>query len=197
MMRIIYGFLLKYWLGFKVTRPENAFLSKKRIFAIAPHTSNWDFPLGLCVRGAIGLKVQFIAKHTLFRFPFGYIFRSWGGIPVDRSKTKNFVDATVQALSNYDEVSLALAPEGTRSYIKDLKTGFYWIARNGGWPLILVKFDWQNKVVDFSPEFQFTDDPQSDIGTIKEYFRGTLGKIPSQSYTSEEEDMIEKTTTSI
>jgi 1-acyl-sn-glycerol-3-phosphate acyltransferase len=185
MVKAFYGFLLKNWLGFKVTRPENAFLTKKRVFAVGPHTSNWDFPLGLCVRGAIGLNVQFIGKHTLFRFPFGYFFKWLGGIPVNRSKSKNFVDATVQALSHYDEVSVSLAPEGTRSYTNEIRSGFYWIAKNGGWPLILVKFDWGNKIVDFSPEFEMSDDPEADILKIKEYFRGTLGKIPELSYTSE------------
>ncbi|HMP30481.1 MAG TPA: 1-acyl-sn-glycerol-3-phosphate acyltransferase [Saprospiraceae bacterium] len=179
-----YTFLLKMYFGFKVTRPENAFASKRRIFVVAPHTSNWDFPLGILLRASIGLKVQFIGKHTLFRPPFGFIFRWLGGIPVDRRKSNNFVDAIVEALKSYDEISISLAPEGTRKYTDEFRTGFYWIAQKANLDIILVKFDWANKVVDFSPIFEKSGNTESDITAIKDYFKGTLGKIPKNSYTS-------------
>jgi 1-acyl-sn-glycerol-3-phosphate acyltransferase len=128
--------------------------------------------------------VQFIGKHTLFKPPFGFIFKWLGGIPVDRTKSSNFVDAIVDVLAKYDEVSLSLAPEGTRKYTDDFRSGFYWIAQKANLDIILVKFDWQNKVVDFSPIFQKSNDAEKDITAIKEYFRGTLGKTPKNSYTA-------------
>ena len=179
-----FTFLFKLYFGFSVSRPENAFASKRKIFVVAPHTSNWDFPVGILLRAAIGLKVQFIAKQSLFKPPFGWFFRWMGGIPVDRSKSNNFVDATAEVLNKMDEVSLAISPEGTRKYTDEWKSGFYWLAKKANLDIILVKFDWQNKVADFSPIFKTSDDPEKDLKAIKDYFRGTLGKIPENSYTS-------------
>jgi 1-acyl-sn-glycerol-3-phosphate acyltransferase len=179
-----FTFILKLYFGFKVTRPENAFASNRKIFVVAPHTTNWDFLLGIFLRAAIGLKVQFIAKHTLFKPPFGFFFRWLGGIPVNRSKSSNFVDSTVEAIKNYDYISLAVAPEGTRKYTDEFKTGFYWIAQKANLDIILVKFDWGKREVDFSPIFHRTDNVENDIKAIKAYFIGTLGKIPENSYTS-------------
>lgn len=179
-----FTFLFRLYFGFRVSRPENAFVSKRKIFVVAPHTSNWDWPVGVLLRAAIGLKVQWVGKHTLFKPPFGWFFRWMGGIPVDRTKSNNFVDATAETLKNMDEVSLALAPEGTRKYTDEWKSGFYWLAKKANLDIIPVKFDWKNHVADFGPVFKMTDNPEKDINDIKEYFRGTLGKIPENSYTS-------------
>ena len=52
----------------------------------AHHTSNWEFPVGMLAARALGLKIRFLGKHTLFLPPFGWFFRMLGGIPVDRSR---------------------------------------------------------------------------------------------------------------
>ena len=63
----------------------------KLVAIVAPHTSNWDFPLGLLVKWALGLRASFLAKHTLFRPPLSWFMRRWGGIPVDRRSANNVV----------------------------------------------------------------------------------------------------------
>ena len=57
---------------------------RKMVLIVAPHTSNWDFPVGLMAKLALRLGGTFIGKHTLFRWPFGVFMRAIGGIPVDR-----------------------------------------------------------------------------------------------------------------
>lgn len=185
MIRLLAKFILNKVLGFTVITPENAFLSKKRIFAVVPHTSNWDFPLGILMRTSIGLRVNFVGKHSLFKPPLGWLLKYMGGIPINRNTTTNFVDATVKAIKERDEVSLAIAPEGTRGYVTEFKTGFYWIAKNSNIDLILVTWDWGRKKLEFSKPFQLTDDPKADLQKIKYYFKGALGKIPKNSYTAD------------
>lgn len=154
----------------------------KYILAVVPHTSNWDFPLGLLVRASLARRVQFIGKHTLFRFPHGFIFRWLGGHPVDRSKSSNYVDSVVEIFNRHEKFAISLAPEGTRKKVDKLRTGFYFIAKKANVPIILVRFDYSQKLITFSDPFYTTDDISSDFDYIHNFFKGAVGKIPSNSF---------------
>jgi len=155
---------------------------KKYLLAVVPHTSNWDFPLGLLVRAKLGRSVQFIGKHTLFKPPHGFIFRWLGGYPVDRSKSTNYVDSVVNIFNQHETFAICLAPEGTRKKVDKLRTGFYFIAKKADIPIILVRFDYGTKVISFSEPFYTTDDTAADFEYIHDYFRGAVGKIPTNSF---------------
>ncbi|MBK8348603.1 MAG: 1-acyl-sn-glycerol-3-phosphate acyltransferase [Saprospiraceae bacterium] len=79
-----------------------------------PHTSNWDFPLGILMKFAMPIDVNYVGKTSLFKWPYGWLFRWLGGIPVDRKKNTNFVDSMVALYNKYDRLAFAIAPEGTR-----------------------------------------------------------------------------------
>jgi Acyltransferase len=49
------------------------------VLIAAPHTSNWDFPLMLIFAAAFEIKVTWMAKHSLFYPPMGWIMRALGG----------------------------------------------------------------------------------------------------------------------
>lgn len=100
----------------------------KYIVIVAPHTSNWDFIIGVLARGALNTRIHFLGKHQLFIPPWGWFFRAIGGSPVDRRKNNNLVDAAVQLFATQPDYKLALAPEGTRSPVTRWKCGFYHIA---------------------------------------------------------------------
>jgi 1-acyl-sn-glycerol-3-phosphate acyltransferase len=179
-MKILANFLLRIW-GFRITGVVPNHL-KKKIYIVMPHTSNWDFILGILNKYALGLDVRYVAKHTLFRPPFGFLFRLTGGIPVDRTKKDNFVNQIVDFITNQEKISIAIAPEGTRKFTNKLKTGFYWIAYKSGLPLIFVKFDFGNKIVDYSLPFHATGDIESDMKLIEKHFIGVVGKNPKNFY---------------
>ena len=158
-------------------------LLDKYVTIVIPHTSNWDFPLGLLVRQAMHAPhIKFIGKSSLFRPPFGAIFRALGGYPVDRSKRTNFVDAIVALYQKNDRFVVVLSPEGTRKKVDQLKTGFYYIAKGAGVPIVMVKFDWKQKVVTWNEPYYPVGDWEADIKVIEDYFRGVQGKIPENSY---------------
>ena len=150
----------------------------KKIYIVIPHTSNWDFPVGILAKFGYHMDVQYVAKDSLFRPPFGWFFRWTGGIPVDRSKKNNFVDATVESMNKYDKISICLAPEGTRKRVDKLKSGFYWISHKSGVPLIFVRFDWGKMIMSYSDPFVPTGDYEADLKIIEDHFKDAIGRIP-------------------
>ncbi len=151
---------------------------KKFIIIIGPHTSNWDFILGMVVRGAMGANVRFLAKHQLFNAPYGWFFRWLGGSPVYRHKDNNLVDQVVSMYENHDEFILGIAPEGTRSEIKRWKSGFYHIACKANVPIEMIGFDFKSKEVRFREPFRPTGDIDVDFPVILDYFRSIDGRHP-------------------
>jgi 1-acyl-sn-glycerol-3-phosphate acyltransferase len=55
----------------------------------------------------------------------GPIMKSLGGIPLERDKSKNFVDQIVEIINARDEIALIVAAEGTRSKAEYWRSGFY------------------------------------------------------------------------
>ncbi len=184
MFRLFSKFI--FWIiGWKITGTVPGKEVKKSIFMVAPHTSNWDFPLGILTRSLIKTKVTYIMKSTMFKPPFGWFFRWMDGMPVDRSKSHNFVDAVVKLYDQHDSFHTVIAPEGTRKYIKELKSGFYYIALGAKAPIIMVRFDYGNKEICFRKPFYPTGEKEKDFIIIKDYYKGVEGKIPQNSWAFE------------
>lgn len=169
-------FLFKLF-GWKWEVPDVS-KTPKLLVVVVPHTSNWDFPIGVLLRPLIKLDIKFLGKSSLFKPPFGWIFRALGGYPVDRSGNVKFVDAVVRLLNSKDKFLIAMSPEGTRKKVDRLRSGFYYIALTANIPIMLCKFDWENKHVGFSEAFMPSGDYQKDLKILEDYFRGVKGKIP-------------------
>jgi 1-acyl-sn-glycerol-3-phosphate acyltransferase len=184
MIHAIAKFIFHTLWGWKLDKTYPAGVPKSVVIPMH-HTSNWDFPLGILLRPVIGVNVEFAAKNSLFFFPFGIILKAMGGYPVDRSKNTNFVDACVKIFNKRDTFILAIAPEGTRSKVHKLKTGFYHIAVKAGVPIVCCKFDWGTMTVGFSDPFYPTGDYEADLLKLLAYFKGVKGKIPELDYVHE------------
>jgi len=151
---------------------------KKYIIIGAPHTHWQDFFLGLAMKLTQKVPANFIGKASLFKPPFGFIFRWLGGTPIDRSKSNNKVDAIVDVFNAHENFILALSPEGTRKKVDKWKTGFYYIAKGANVPLVLMTFDFGNKQVKISEPYYLTDSMENDLEFIYSFYRGVKGKIP-------------------
>lgn len=146
----------------------------------APHTSNWDLPVTLLLMLASGLKLRWLAKDTLFRGPFGWLLRRFGGIPVNRRSRNNLVDQMVEAFRSNSELLIALLPEGTRSHVPYWKTGFYYIALQAGVPIVLGFADYRRRIVGLGPVLHPTGDIHADFAIIRDFYTGITGKNPGQ-----------------
>lgn len=187
MLKWLTTLILKLW-GWKVTgiNPETI---PKKLYVVYPHTSNWDFPVGILLKFSMPINVRYIAKDSLFKWPYGIIFRKLGGLPVNRKQRNNFVDTMVDIYNNNEVIAFAISPEGTRKKVRKFKTGFYYIAHKAQVPLVLVKFDWGNKVVDFSKPFFTSGVYADDLKKIIHHFSGTAGRVPENACLWEDEDI--------
>lgn len=164
--------------GLRLTgwRIEGAFpADPKYVVIVAPHTSNWDFALVVAVVFAVELRVSWLAKHSMFRFPFKRCLRWLGGIPVNRSASHGVVGECVRAFNAAPTLMLALTPEGTRKGVSQWKSGFYLIAAKAGVPILPVGFDYREHVVRLMPLFQPSGNLEQDLPLIQAKFTGVHG----------------------
>jgi 1-acyl-sn-glycerol-3-phosphate acyltransferase len=152
--------------------PEN---ENKMIIIVVPHTSNWDFIMGIIIRGAMGFKANFLGKKSLFKKPFGFIFTGLGGIPVDRNSSQNMVDQVVDIVAKRSSFILAIAPEGTRGKVKKWRTGFYYIALKANIPVVMCQLDYEYKEARFLEPFYPTGNIEQDLHYIQSQFYRVKG----------------------
>lgn len=150
----------------------------KFVAIAAPHTSNWDFYFGIAAVFAMGIRVSWLGKHTLFRPPFGAFFRWLGGIPADRAASHGLVEQTIHALNAHERMIVAMAPEGTRKRVEKWRTGFYRIAQGARLPILLAYFDYAQRAVGLGPLFHPTGDLDADLEKILEFYSTIVGKRP-------------------
>ena len=149
---------------------------------VLTHTSWYDFFLGLFTRGILGIDMHWVGKKELFRFPFGYFFRWMGGTPLDRAGGLNKVEAIAQIFEQKEVFRMAISPEGTRKKVTELKSGFYYIARQAGVPIIPISFDFKTRSVIFGEPFAPTGNYTQDLADLLPFFKGVQGKVPQNSF---------------
>lgn len=153
----------------------------KMVIIGAHHTSNWDFPIGMLAARALGVKIRYLGKHTLFRPPFGRLFRWLGGIPVDRTRPGGIIGQIQEAFAAADRLVLVIAPEGTRSPKPYWKSGFYEIARAAGVPIVLASIDGRKRQVRVGPTVVATGDVRADMDRIREFYADVPGIKPERA----------------
>jgi 1-acyl-sn-glycerol-3-phosphate acyltransferase len=153
----------------------------KCVLVGAPHTSNWDFALAILGMAAMGVKFNWVAKHTLFRWPLGFVMRLLGGIALDRQTGgTSFAIKAVESFHDLDQFILAIAPEGTRHKTEYWKAGFYKIALKSSVPIALGYVDFKNKMVGIGKVFMPSGDEAKDFALIRNFYSDKAGKYPDK-----------------
>ncbi len=181
-LRLLAGLLLKLH-GWKVVADERALKLKKYVMLGAPHTSNWDGYF--FILAALKLKVtpQWMGKDKLFKFPLGGTMRWFGGIAVDRSKSNNLVEATVNQYKARDALIIAVPPEGTRGRAERWKTGFYHIARGAAVPVVCGFINFPKKEVGLGPAMEMGENLARELARLGAFYADKIGKYP-EHYTA-------------
>lgn len=164
----MFAFVYKL-LGWKVlgTPPYSI---PKAIWVGAPHNSNWDLAISIGARATMRIAIGFLAKKELFKWYSGWLFRALGGYPVNRSKGTNLVDAVVETFNKNERMHIAITPEGTRSDVATLKSGFYYMALKAQVPLILVGFDYPRKAFVIHEPVWLTGDYTKDMRIVYDFY---------------------------
>ena len=168
------------WRGWEVqgALPPEA---RRSVFIAAPHTSNWDLPYTLMAAFVLGLRIHWLGKASLFRWPFGGVMRWLGGIAVDRSRPGGLVASAAETLAgDGPALQLVVPPEGTRGRTRHWKTGFWHIARQANVPIVMAYMDYERKVCGLGPLFTTSDDVEADLVVIKRFYAPIKGRRPDQ-----------------
>ncbi|NHZ64222.1 lysophospholipid acyltransferase family protein [Massilia genomosp. 1] len=160
--------------------PEQIAGYSRYVLIAAPHTSNWDFPMTLMVCFALRLRVYWMAKSSLFKWPIGSLSRWLGGIAIDRTASNNTVQNTIDAFARRERLAVIVAPEGTRGKVTHWKTGFYHIAHGANVPIALAYLDFKRKTGGIGRMFQTTGDITFDMAEIQQFYSGVTGKNSEQ-----------------
>lgn len=153
---------------------------RKYIICVAPHTSNWDFIIGLLYSKASGMRSQFLMKKEWFFWPLGAIFKRLGGIPVYRDRHTSLTERMAKVATESDDFALCITPEGTRSLNPEWKKGFYFIALKANIPILLFALDYEKKSIICKKEVLPTGDVENDMREIKLYFKDIKGRHPEK-----------------
>ena len=148
------------------------------VIIAAPHTTNWDLPFMLAMAFVYDIPVRWMGKHTLFKPPFGPLFRQLGGIPIVRHRAGGVVEQMVEHFEREPELSLMVPAEGTRGYVEYWKSGFYHIAREADVPVVLSYLDFGQKVGGIGPTIHLTGDVRADMDVIRAFYDGKQGYFP-------------------
>jgi 1-acyl-sn-glycerol-3-phosphate acyltransferase len=153
----------------------------KFILIGAPHTSNWDFPIGLATIYVFRMRVTWVGKDTLFKWPFGWFMRWLGGIGVDRGHPAGVADHLANSIKDADSMVLVITPSGTRGKREYWKSGFYRIALAANVPLLCGALDYKSKTAHIGLSFKPSGDLKNDMDRIRDYYREMSAAYPENS----------------
>lgn len=169
--------------GWRVT---GAFPRERRLVIVAaPHTSNWDFVIAVLVMYAYDLHINWLGKHSLFRWPLGPLMRVLGGVAVNRQRADGVAVQVAERMSDADHMWLIITPEGTRKAVSRWKSGFLRIAAAAECPLLLVSLDYSHRELKLGEEITVSphlasdaDELEAQLAAIQHYYRRYTPRYP-------------------
>ena len=153
----------------------------KCVVIAAPHTSNWDFPVGLAVILAFKIRIYWLGKEPIFKWPFATFFKWLGGIPVNRSQSGDMVAQIIETFKVQRKMIMIVAPEGTRKRANHWKTGFYYMAVGANVPIVMGFIDYLRKEGGFGPAFMPTGNIEADMEKMRLFYANITAKAPDKS----------------
>lgn len=152
-------------------RLTGSFVDKKKlIVVVAPHTSNWDWIIGVCALWALRLKFSYFVKDSLFFWPLGLLMRGTGGIPVNRSNPEGVLEEVTSAFRSADKLYFAITPEGTRKEVSRWKSGFLRIAYATELPVVPALINIRKREVQVFEPLELDGDIDADLDRVQAFF---------------------------
>ena len=168
------GHLLLRWSGWRLTGqiPNQ----KKVLIAAAPHTSNWDFIVGIPILLAYDVRITILMKQEAFIWPFGKLWQWLGFVPINRQAGNGVVDSAIDYYQQAEQFWLLMTPEGTRKHVSRWKTGFLRIAHQANVPILTMAWDYPSKTLHFGELMFSKGDYEQELAELQHYFSRFSGK---------------------
>lgn len=181
-MKKLIGSLVLKLMGWKISLEGDLKTLDRCILVEAPHTSNWDYFIGVMIYWKLGKNLKVIIKDTHTKAFYGGLIKSIGAIGIDRSKKNHLVEKVTQLFNSGEKFSLVITPEGTRSRVKKWKLGFYYMAKEAKVPIVLSAGDYKNKIGKLGHTITVEDletrSLESILTEIQDYYKGVTAKHP-------------------
>jgi len=153
----------------------------KSVVIVYPHTSNWDFPIGMLFKMCHSVDLHWAGKDTLFFGPFRWFFGKLGGVPINRREATGMTRQLAEAYAQNPSFSICIAPEGTRSKSDHWKTGFYRLALSTGLPLGLGFIDYGSKSAGIAHWVTLSGNEEADLEMLRAYYAEKTGLYPEKA----------------
>jgi len=154
---------------------------------VYPHTSNWDFIVGLLAKWSMNVPIRWVGKETLFRgltgATLGRLMRLWGGRPVDRHNPSGAVEQLAQMMQSEPWFWLGLSPEGTRRHTDYIRSGFYHLALKLDLPVALAYIDYRTREIGVTRFVRMNGDQERDLELLRVYYGDKVGRFPRKAGT--------------
>ena len=151
---------------------------KKSVIIAAPHTSNWDFIIGILAAKACKIRVKFIIKKEWNLPIIGLILRFFGAIFVNRSKAQGVTASIIDTIKAMPEGHIVFTPEGTRSPVQKWRSGFYHIAYNSHTPISVGYLNYTEKVIGIDHILYPSGNIASDCDVLRHFYKDIPSKHP-------------------
>lgn len=154
------------------------------VFIGAPHTANYDIIPTLSVSHLMKRNARFVIKKEWTDFPLNLFFSPLGAVGLDRqqikeNKTLSTTDVMAKFFSDHEDFVLMISPEGTRSPVKQWKTGFYYIAQKAHVPIVLGFCDYKKKRAGMGMVI-YPENFEHDMKKIMDFYREIKGYNPEK-----------------
>ena len=148
------------------------------VFVCLPHTSYWDFIFVVLFVKAENIKATIFGKDGFYFFPLTLGYKFFRVVPIKRNQKDNFVQQAAKLYTDGKPLWTAMAPEGTRSKMKNLKSGYYYLAKTADIPIVPVGLDFKSKSVVFATPRKVLESFELDEKSLLEFSRRFSGKHP-------------------
>lgn len=172
------------WLmGWKIELQGDLKILNRCVLVVAPHTTNWEFVLGILAYWKMEKPIKLIIKDAHTKAWYGWLVRKLGGIGINRSQRNHLIEFVTE-LFKKEDFSLVVTPEGTRSKVNKWRMGFYHIALSAQVPIVLGAGDFKKKMIYIGKTISLEDLqtlPQEQImEKIQNFYKDITPKYPEQ-----------------
>ena len=174
------NYILHTLLGWKV---EGSLPDRKQsvLFVMLPHTSNWDFVIGMLFIKVEKIKVTAFGKNGFYFFPFKMFYHYFNVVPIRRNSSDNFVQQATTRYQQNAPLWTVMAPEGTRKKVENLKTGYYYLAKEAKVQIVLCGVDFARKAIIVKPARAIYPSVKQDHADLTVFAQSLVAKHPEFS----------------